>query len=902
MQRHEWSPHRTPLFRTAGLAPLKQLPAILILTISLLPLHLHAQLRDTTIQFGPKLLTEGRSSVRVVPGRRYDAGGLHRLFFGSLWRDLWDTPIDVPVLDMTTFAGGLTPLKRGGGFQTKSLRFKGANGHEYKFRSLDKDPAAVLPADLRESLVADIVQDFIATSNPVSMVVAVPIINAAGVINAEPQLVVLPDDERLGEYRETFGGLLGALEENPSEEADGEEGFAGAGKIVLTYKLFNRLEKDNDEMIDAPSYLTARLIDIFMGDWDRHTDQWKWGRFEEDSRKLWRPIPRDRDQAFCRYDGIIPDLVESYIPQIEGCSDHYPSLKYLTWSGRYTDNRFLGLLDRASWDSVARAVTARLTDSVIDYAVHRLPPAMYAKEGEKLRRMLIARRELLPQAAEEFYRVKSDVVDLYGSDKGEYADVDRVDDGHVRVSVYDLDREGRPKAEPLFRRLFDDDYTSEIRLYMLGGDDSVVVHGDVASSILVRVIGGKGRDLLIDRSKVDGYLFGILPIPDAETKTRFYDSDSEGTLIEGASSSIDRTKMPEPKNDVEKYEVPFDRGFEWLYFPWVNFTPDLGFFGGASATLTEYGFRSVPYRDRMTFKLGFATAPRRFKGEFDGDFRKVVSGARLGLLARGSGLEVLNFFGFGNRTARDDTAFRAGRYKVEQQQFLLRPTLNIPLFDRAEGMIGVEGKYIRTELKENTLLAQLQPYGIANLATVSGLAGVTVDTRQNTLTSQRGFYLGASGAYYPKLGELRESFTRAGADLRLALSAKLLLPVTVALRGAAEKIWGAHPYFESAFIGGLGSVRGYDRERFAGDASLLAGGELRVYLFKVKLLVPMHLGIFGFAEAGRVFLKGESTDNWHGAAGGGLWFTIADPANTISLSVARSPERIGFYLASGFAF
>jgi hypothetical protein len=111
-----------------------------------------AQIRDTAIQTAPRLQTAGRSVVRVVPGQRYDAGAIHRLFFGGLWRDLWNTPIDVPVLNLDTFAGGLKPLKKGGGFQTKSLRFQAANGRQYKFRSLDKDPAAVLPVDLRESL------------------------------------------------------------------------------------------------------------------------------------------------------------------------------------------------------------------------------------------------------------------------------------------------------------------------------------------------------------------------------------------------------------------------------------------------------------------------------------------------------------------------------------------------------------------------------------------------------------------------------------------------------------------------------------------------------------------------------------------------------------------------------
>ena len=39
-------------------------------------------------------------TVVVTPGAHYRAGGLHTLFFGKHYRDLWTTPIRVPVLDL----------------------------------------------------------------------------------------------------------------------------------------------------------------------------------------------------------------------------------------------------------------------------------------------------------------------------------------------------------------------------------------------------------------------------------------------------------------------------------------------------------------------------------------------------------------------------------------------------------------------------------------------------------------------------------------------------------------------------------------------------------------------------------------------------------------------------------
>src|SRR5262249_34015411 len=75
----------------------------------------------------------GTESTTVAAGAHYARGALHRFFFGAHYRTLWTTPIRVPILDLHQFAGGLTPLKRGGGQQTKSLRLQGANGHQYAF-------------------------------------------------------------------------------------------------------------------------------------------------------------------------------------------------------------------------------------------------------------------------------------------------------------------------------------------------------------------------------------------------------------------------------------------------------------------------------------------------------------------------------------------------------------------------------------------------------------------------------------------------------------------------------------------------------------------------------------------------------------------------------------------------
>jgi hypothetical protein len=63
--------------------------------------------------------------------------------------------------------------------------------------------------------------------------------------------------------------------------------------------------------------LNRRLFDILIGDWDRHEDQWRWGEFEKENGVLYRPIPRDRDQAFTKFDGLIPKMITKVLPDIQ---------------------------------------------------------------------------------------------------------------------------------------------------------------------------------------------------------------------------------------------------------------------------------------------------------------------------------------------------------------------------------------------------------------------------------------------------------------------------------------------------------------------------------------------------------------------------------------------------------
>src|SRR2546422_11432673 len=71
----------------------------------------------------------------------------------------------------------------------------------FRSRSVDKDPTLALPPELRATFVREIIQDQISSAHPGAPLVVAPLLDAVGVLNAEPRLFVLPNDARSEERR-----------------------------------------------------------------------------------------------------------------------------------------------------------------------------------------------------------------------------------------------------------------------------------------------------------------------------------------------------------------------------------------------------------------------------------------------------------------------------------------------------------------------------------------------------------------------------------------------------------------------------------------------------------------------------------------------------------------------------
>lgn len=823
-------------------------------------------------------LEDSAPTTVQAPGPHYAAGGLHSFLLGREYRELWTSAITVPVLDLGSFAGGLRGVSRTGGQQSKSLRLEAPDGHQFFFRSIDKDPAGALPPELRETVAASVLRDQTSSALPTAPLVVSRLLEAAGVLHDNPLLVVLPDDERLGEFRADFAGVMGTLERRVGGSGPAAH-WGGAEEIIGSDTLHARLNHSAEDQVDARAFLTARLFDVLIGDWDRHRDQWRWARFGTAAPRRWLPIPLDRDQAFAKYDGLLLTIARQTVFQITNFQDEYPAAVAASWNGRDLDRRLLTGLSAADWDDAAERLRNALTDSVITDAVAALPPEHRDLIGARLIGWLKARRDGLAEIARRYYSLLAGQVDVTATDEPNLATLARQNDS-VELTIASR---ANPD-QPWYQRKFEGSETSDLRVFLRGGDDSVVVSGS-GGGPTARIIAGEGDDRLVDIA--------------TGGNNRFYDDPAGPGHTLGESRGVDRRPyvLPPPKTPTAL--PPRDWGHRWQQMVWASYGPDLGLFLGAGITRTNYGFRKLPFSSRHRLRAGFATGPLSYRVDYRGEFHSENSPITTALQLRASGIDILEFHGFGNeiRAPRSEEF-----YRVTQDAYSVTPTLELPLGKNGTVSGGPFLKYVSTDHRTNRFLASVNPYGVEEFGELGMGLTIQLDQRDRPHAASRGGTVRLTGRILPAWWDVKEAFGDLAAEATAFLTPGLPLEPTLALRAGGKKIWGTFPYFESAFIGDAGTVRLGRDNRYAGDGSAYGSAELRLRLGRATIVVPTHLGIFGLADVGRVFLDGERSDQWHHAFGGGVWLAPLDRDYAVSAALAAGDARTALYVQAGFAF
>jgi hypothetical protein len=284
----------------------------------------------------------------VVAGPEYKAGAQKQRWLGKGYRDIWTMPVKLPVLDLKTEAGGLTPVRQVGGYETPGLAMKGADGRAYTFRNLLKHPEKILPPEWRDTVVADLFRDQMSAGHPAVAPIFSHIARGVGIIYEESRLAVMPDDPVLGQYRKTFGNQVGTFDSYPLPGVDGITEIVGSQDFYLKW-----LESPQNR-VDSRQFLKARLLDLATGNWDRHRNQWRWARV--DGHELWQPVPEDPDQCFSRYGGWGIAGVRRMQPKFMEYSGEYPGkIEGLTYNNGDVNRWLLSDVEWPVYQEVARS-------------------------------------------------------------------------------------------------------------------------------------------------------------------------------------------------------------------------------------------------------------------------------------------------------------------------------------------------------------------------------------------------------------------------------------------------------------------------------------------------------------------------------------------------------------------
>ena len=830
----------------------------------------------------------------VTVGPEYAAGGAQRFWLGEGYRDLWTTPVALPVVDLKKDFGGLTPVRQVGQAQSVGLAMKGGDGRAYTFRSLHKEPDRMLPEALRGTIVAGIARDMTSGTHPAAGVILPGLAEAAGVPHTTPRLVVMPDDPALGDFRKTFANLVGTIEEYPLPAGDSNPGFMGATEIIPSTGMWQAWMKGPENRFDSLAYLRARVLDLWVDNYDRHRGQWRWMRLP--GKDAWQPLPEDPDFVLVHRDGMVARSIRSQVPQFLVFSEKYPGrLDGALLNSAEMDRWILSGVAASDWEAIAKDLQAKFTDEVIERALRGMPPEWYAKDGAAAAAALRTRRAGLVDYVLRVYGYYAKTVDIHATDRDELVSVSRGAGDAIEVTV----AVAGGSARPYFRRTFVPSDTGEVRIFLHGGNDRVERTGGSGGPITVRVIAGGGTDV-VDDSKSGG--------TDAWRDAGTLD------VQRGAGTHVrqDPWVNPVPVKDAPWIE-PRSFGQWTVPAPVFGYAPDVLVYLGYGFTRTSFGFRTEPAKSVQTLRGAVTTGDMAGKIEYLGQFNRPASGFGYGLRGYASGVESYNYFGLGNNSPLTNDK---SRYKTRENVYFFTPTLRYTAGRRLGAYVGPEMRYSQTPTDSSTIVAEQAPVGVGDFGLVAVRGGLSYDSRQSAVVAAKADYtktsvaseeafsvsgvrFDASGFVVPKAWDVKSDYGGFDGQFAAYLGNRR---AHLALRAGGRKLWGDYAWFDAAYVGGANN-RGYRNRRFAGDASLAGSLSLRAWLGDVGLkVIALRFGVVAFGDTGRVWVEGEDSKTWHSSLGGGLLVQPMGAPFTFHVTAAKGTEGTRMYFGAGYPF
>ncbi|KGO94331.1 metallophosphoesterase [Flavobacterium subsaxonicum] len=824
--------------------------------------------------------------------------GFYRFLFGTHYSKVYSRPVTVQNLAIDTLYGGLTPGRAGGGHQSNSLRLVDKDGKEYVMRGIKKSATRFLQAtafkdryvgdDFDNTFAESFLLDFYTTAHPYTPFIVDELEETAGIYHTNPELYYIPKQNPLKENNEKFGDELYMVEERPIDEFKDLASFGKPDGIDGTDDVYANLRKDGKYKIDERAYIRVRLFDMLIGDWDRHGDQWRWARYKEKDSVVYRPIPRDRDQAFPKYDGALLSILMN-IPGLRHMHTFKEDERNIKWLNREPyalDLAFIKQAGEQVWLDEAKALQQSLTDEAIDKAFAGLPAEMQDEISDDIKAKLKARRAKLERFALDYRETLLKTVLITGTDKKERFVITRMPAGDTDVKVYSLKKDGEVLVHS---HTYNKKQTKEIWIYGLNDDDTFEVTGKPKKPILLRLLGGQNHDTYtVENGK-------NIKIYDFKSKPNTYNNEGKAQML--LTNDYETNTY-----DPEKPKYNFIAGY-----PTIGYNPDDGTKFGAIFNYTVNNFNRRPFSRRHTVRLNYFAATNGFDVSYRGVFMNIASRWNFALDARFTSPNFsINYFGMGNTTPNYDDDLGLNYNRVKMQILKVAPSFFSE--SRNGSFIEFQAPFETIEIDGSRNRFVNQPGNIAErlfehrqYAGVQALYSFSNFDNKSLPALGMSFFL--SAGWKTSLDEIKRNFPHLEAGItfvhRLTADDRLVFASSVKTKLLFNNNF---EFYQAATLGGDLDLRGYRRERFTGKQSVYHSTDLRFTIGKWKSsFVPLKYGILGGYDYGRVWLNNDTSNKWHQSAGGGLWLNAVD-AVTARVTYFRGSDggRMAFGLTFGF--
>lgn len=813
-----------------------------------------------------------RDSVWVSVLPKYDSvSRLHRWVFGENYRKEYAMKAKLPVIAISKIAGGLKVLQLGGGNQSKSLRLIDPSGNEWTLRSVEKYPEVLLPKALQETFLRDVIKDNMSAQHPFSALVVATLAQAIGAAHSSPVIGLVAADANLGIHEKDFVNTVALLElREPWGKTDNSE------------KMYKKLAEDNDNTVDAPALLQLKCLDVLIGDWDRHDDQWRWLPQKQEKGIRYIPVPRDRDQVFFSAQGKIQRLSQSSwsLPMMQGYERGLQNINWFLWEGREINSRWFNEMDLNVWNTIVKDFCSKMTDSVFEQALLNLPEPGYSLRREKLLKELKSRRSLLPELMEKYYRFFNKIVDIELSHKHELVSLRDTLNGKLVVDIAKL--KGLGVEKQLFFRVLDPKITREIRIYLHNGEDKIFINYK-NSTIRTKIIGGTG-----DKSYV---------AEQVGAKTHLY--DLKGRTIAGQHAhKIRKTLDNDSLNTSYQPKEIYSRHY---ILPNLGFNNDDGIAIGLMGKFTRPGFRKKPYASVHTISALYSAATNAANLTYRGEWLKAIGNADFVLDMKIYGpSNTQNFFGTGNQTVYDRERgisyyrarfdlyeFNPGlRWQTKGSSFSVGARFQLYQYHPDDNIGRLIGNPTLRHSADSSIVEATKAFAGVSLA-------YQYNTRKGNILPTEGILVDLKMNAFSGLNVNSKSLVQFWSAFSIYQKIDQRGNFVLSDRIGGGVSFGQPAFYQSQFLGGQGNLSGYRLFRFAGDHSVYNNFEARLRLGKfAKYIFAGEVGILGLYDVGRVWANNEQSKVLHHGFGAGAYLS---PAAMMVIRFNANFSKEGFF-------